>query len=59
MVRKTLECRDIVLFVDIHGHSRQKNLFTYGCEQRFNKINDKKLSNIAMHREKVLPQLLT
>lgn len=31
MIRKTLECRDIHLFVDIHGHSRSKNLFIYGC----------------------------
>lgn len=31
MVRKTLECRDVHLFVDIHGHSRAKNLFMYGC----------------------------
>ena len=32
MVRKTLECRDIHLYVDIHGHSRHKNLFMYGCQ---------------------------
>ena len=31
MVKKTLECREIFLFVDIHGHSREKNLFIYGC----------------------------
>lgn len=31
MVKKTLECREIALFVDIHGHSREKNLFIYGC----------------------------
>lgn len=31
MMRKTLECRKIALFVDIHGHSRCKNLFMYGC----------------------------
>jgi len=31
MIRKTLECRDLHLFVDIHGHSRQKNAFLYGC----------------------------
>jgi murein tripeptide amidase MpaA len=31
MVKKTLECREIHLFVDIHGHSREKNLFIYGC----------------------------
>jgi len=33
MCRKTLECREIHLFVDIHGHSRQKNLFMYGNQQ--------------------------
>ena len=33
MMRKTLECRKIVLFVDIHGHSRCKNLFMYGCSR--------------------------
>ena len=31
MMRKTMECRKIALFVDVHGHSRQKNLFMYGC----------------------------
>jgi hypothetical protein len=33
MVKKTLECREVQLFCDIHGHSRQKNLFVYGCAQ--------------------------
>ena len=33
MARKTLECRKIDLFVDIHGHSRAKNLFIYGCSK--------------------------
>ena len=33
MIKKTLECRKIDLFVDIHGHSRQKNLFIYGCSK--------------------------
>lgn len=33
MIKKTLECRRIELFVDIHGHSRQKNLFIYGCSR--------------------------
>ena len=33
MIRKTLECRKIDLFVDIHGHSRAKNLFIYGCSK--------------------------
>jgi len=33
MMRKTLECRKIDLFTDIHGHSRAKNLFIYGCSK--------------------------
>lgn len=51
MVRKTLDCRDIHLFVDIHGHSRNKNLFTYGCEQRLGKSGTK---SAAFNKEKVL-----
>jgi murein tripeptide amidase MpaA len=31
MMRKTLESRDILFYCDIHGHSRCKNLFMYGC----------------------------
>ena len=34
MIKKTLECRKVDLFVDIHGHSRQKNLFIYGCSKQ-------------------------
>ena len=31
MIKKTLECRKIELYVDFHGHSRQKDIFMYGC----------------------------
>lgn len=31
MLRKTQECRRIELYCDFHGHSRQKDLFMYGC----------------------------
>ena len=31
MIRKTLDSRDILMFIDIHGHSRKKNAFIYGC----------------------------
>ena len=31
MMRKTLESRDILFYCDIHGHSRCRNLFMYGC----------------------------
>ena len=60
MIKKTLECRKIDLFVDIHGHSRQKNLFIYGCSRfqngphsqalpipsTFNFANDKKSKTV-------------
>jgi len=36
MIKKTLECRKVELFVDIHGHSRSKNLFIYGCSKQQN-----------------------
>lgn len=65
MVRKTLECRSIHLYVDIHGHSRQFNLFMYGCAQE-----NKSLSGIPVskptkvssphltQREKLLPVIM-
>lgn len=34
MMRKTLESRDILFYCDYHGHSRQKNLFMYGCSNQ-------------------------
>lgn len=34
MLRKTLESRDILMFVDVHGHSRKKNFFMFGCSNK-------------------------
>lgn len=39
MLNKTLSSRNICMFVDVHGHSRKKNLFMYGCN---NKNSDKR-----------------
>lgn len=36
MIKKTLESRDIILYCDVHGHSRQKNIFMYGCQNTRN-----------------------
>ncbi len=54
MVKKTLECREIALFVDIHGHSREKNLFLYGCQNPQALLKTKGLC----HKEKVLPVIM-
>ena len=34
MLKRFLEDRPVVLFVDLHGHSRKKNVFVYGCDAR-------------------------
>eukprot|EP00658_Telonema_sp_P-2_P040747 TRINITY_DN29134_c0_g1_i2.p1 TRINITY_DN29134_c0_g1~~TRINITY_DN29134_c0_g1_i2.p1 ORF type:complete len:281 (+),score=65.69 TRINITY_DN29134_c0_g1_i2:201-1043(+) len=34
MLKRFLEDREVVLFVDLHGHSRKKDCFMYGCESR-------------------------
>ena len=42
MMRKTLESRDILFYCDIHGHSRCKNLFMYGCSnQRADRLKER------------------
>ena len=60
MVKKTLECREIHLFVDMHGHSRQKNLFVYGCQHNSvtlakNPKGPLNATTITHHKEKILP----
>jgi hypothetical protein len=62
MVRKTLECRDIHIFVDIHGHSRAKNLFMYGCQPtpgtNIKPLTNKSAGLSGLHKEKVLPVMM-
>ena len=48
MIRKTQEERDVMLFVDFHGHSRKKNIFMYGNSAK----NDTKF------RERIFPFML-
>jgi len=44
MMRQLKEDREVVLFIDVHGHSRKKNVFMYG--------------NTGL-REKIFPRLLS
>ncbi|KAM7179792.1 cytosolic carboxypeptidase 3 [Macrochelys suwanniensis] len=32
MIRRVMEERDILLYCDLHGHSRKENVFMYGCD---------------------------
>lgn len=34
MIRRLMEDRETLLFCDMHGHSRKKNIFMYGCENK-------------------------
>jgi len=45
MIQRLCECRDVVLYIDIHGHSRKKNIFMYG-------------NNAPSAKEKIFPRLL-
>lgn len=40
--------REILLFVDLHGHSRKKNIFMYGNS----------VKNDTKHKERIFPYLL-
>ncbi|XP_049638411.1 cytosolic carboxypeptidase 3 [Suncus etruscus] len=31
MIRRLMEKREVVLYCDLHGHSRKENIFMYGC----------------------------
>lgn len=47
---RLLQERDIIVYCDLHGHSRRQNVFIYGCEQRFG-------SNRRLH-ERIFPCML-
>lgn len=50
MIRKLLQEREIIVYCDLHGHSRKQNVFIYGCENRHNP--EKRL------RERIFPVML-
>lgn len=42
MIRKINKQKKVVMFIDMHGHSRKKNVFFYGCCQNdSDEINSK------------------
>ncbi len=43
MFNKTIQSRPINFFVDVHGHSRKKNIFMYGCHNKTSDKNAEKL----------------
>ncbi|KAK3593957.1 hypothetical protein CHS0354_040690 [Potamilus streckersoni] len=51
MIRRLLQERDIIVYCDLHGHSRKQNVFLYGCENRHNA--ERRL------RERIFPAMLS
>eukprot|EP00794_Sanderia_malayensis_P018239 gene18239-20058_t len=37
MIKKLQEEREVLLYCDLHGHSRKRNVFIYGCDNKQNK----------------------
>ncbi|KAK6191784.1 hypothetical protein SNE40_003379 [Patella caerulea] len=50
MIRKLLQEREIVVYCDLHGHSRKQNVFIYGCENKHQ--SERRL------RERIFPCML-
>ena len=50
MMSRFIEDREVVLFCDLHGHSRKKNIFMYGC--------DNPVDSDIWLKERVFPGLL-
>ncbi|KAH7815927.1 putative Zinc carboxypeptidase family protein [Monocercomonoides exilis] len=51
MIKKFSEDRPVIFYCDLHGHSRKKNIFIFGCE---NKDNPR-----LVLQEKVFPRMLS
>nr|XP_039266870.1 uncharacterized protein LOC120342204 isoform X2 [Styela clava] len=51
MVKRLNMEREVILYCDLHGHSRKSNIFIYGCE---NKNNPKR-----KFRERIFPLMLS
>ena len=58
MIEELMQDRDIVLFCDLHGHSRKKNVFLYGCDARsWNRKLSSTAAPVALS-ERVFPMLM-
>lgn len=54
MIKKFMDEREVVLFCDMHAHSRKKNIFMYGNSNPKNTNSDP----LVRLRERIFPKLL-
>ena len=58
MIEEMMQDRQVVLFCDLHGHSRKKNVFLYGCDARFwNRKSSSAAAPVPLS-ERVFPMLM-
>ncbi|XP_077325302.1 cytosolic carboxypeptidase 3 isoform X2 [Lithobates pipiens] len=53
MIKRVMEEREILLYCDLHGHSRKQNVFMYGCKGRGVQNGSRRLS------ERLFPFILS
>ena len=51
MIKRESTHRQLKMYIDLHGHSRKKNVFFYGCSP-----NDQDLDNVT--KAKIFPFLM-
>lgn len=52
MIKKLLDEREVILYCDLHGHSRKNNIFIYGCHNN-NKPPERRF------KEHVFPMMMS
>ena len=54
MIKRLNAERQVVVYCDLHGHSRKNNIFIYGCENkhdRSKRLQERVSSSVVMYRK--------
>jgi hypothetical protein len=55
MLKRFCEDREVAMYCDLHGHSRKKNVFIYGCDAKYRNQNQQGGGRL---RERIFPRML-
>ena len=56
MLKRFCQDRQVVMYCDLHGHSRKKNVFIYGCDSKYR--NQHQCGGGRRLRERIFPRML-
>lgn len=59
LLKQTHEDRGVLLYLDLHGHSRKKNAFVYGCDTTLQSENSPSSDTTLSNEEKVMQRIYT